>query len=60
MKSKVNGYVIVEGNDPTDLVRKVNELIQADWHPIGGPVIFDSSEGKSIFQALVTFESLRH
>jgi len=60
MEPKVNGYMIVEGKDPADLVGKVNGHVKNGWRPTGGPTVVQLPDGQGILQALITFESSRH
>lgn len=41
-------YLLVGSDALVDLVRKVNDLIEADWKPLGGPVF----SGNGVLQAM--------
>jgi hypothetical protein len=59
METQENGYVIAEANNPSDLVDRVNELMQSGWRPVGGPLIYQGVGARIVLQALLRVESLR-
>ncbi len=49
LMSKVQGYLILSGDDVEELGKLVNEKLIEGWSPLKGPFVF----GESICQAMV-------
>lgn len=50
---KVVDYVILTSVDPLELVKKVKQLINADWKPQGGLTVMVDGQFSAFMQAMV-------
>lgn len=54
MASLIIEYTILDGDNETDLIEKVNRLIKQGWCPIGGPSVAQGSDNNPvILQAMI-------
>lgn len=53
---KIVDYGVIDGNQPAEISRKIEELIKEGWQPYGHPFHIHSSEYFYIFQAMVKYE----
>lgn len=54
---KIIGYIIVEGEYPSDLEEEVRGRIDKDWQPSGGPFLRQHANGEVTYlQAMVKYD----
>lgn len=59
MGPEVKSYLLVLGDNPSDLALKVNDWIDHGYYPVGGPTIYHTPKGEGLIQAVIS-PDLRH